>query len=152
MAQTATGKNWQKWLLIGSLALNVLIIGLLIGAMLRGPDRQKRPPNFNGGLPGLIRAVPEGHHKTMKDAFREQKAAHADLRRELGVLRREFIVALQAEPFDMGVVEAALDKHRAVTSRISDTGRETILKTIAAMSEEDRQEFAANLQKRRSRR
>ena len=152
MAQTETGRNWQKWLLIGSLALNVLIIGLLIGATLRGPDRKMRPPNFNGGLPGLIHAVPKGHHKTMKDAFREQKTTHADLRRELGVLRREFIAALQAEPFDMGVVEAAFDKYRAVTSRISETGRKTILKTVAAMSEEDRKEFAANLQKRRSRR
>lgn len=151
MSEPHKSPRWRKWLLIGSLALNALIIFLLVGAMLRGPDMRYRNSTPSAGLPGVMRALPKPYQHQLRDAFRDKKADHKAIRQEFAGLRRELAETLTAADFDIDKVSALMDRHRAITEQIAGNGRALLLQTISEMSAEDRAEFAENLTKKRRR-
>jgi len=140
-------KPRYRWLLIASLALNVLIIGLAIGIGLRGGPPERHSRNTEAGMRGIARGLPEDHRKALGKEVNAQWQSTVKVR---GGMRRDLIAALEAEPFDPAAVDAILTAHHSHMSANMQSAGTAFLKVLSEMSAEDRANFVQNLQKKRS--
>jgi uncharacterized membrane protein len=132
-----------------SLALNLVIAGVVGGAMLRDG-----PPKGGGrdfGLGPLSEALSREDRKALRQAFVER---HPDIRGERREMQADFaalVVALRADPFDPAALDAALGAIAARNQALLDTGRDLVAERLKAMSQEERAAFAERLEKRAGR-
>lgn len=136
--------RWTKVLLAVSLAVNLLIGGLAVGAML-GPDHNRGGRDF--GLGPLSEALSREDRKALRGAFLER---HPDAREDRRAARAEFdalLAALRAEPFDADVLDAALQAVAARNTALLETGRELVAGRVKAMDPAERAAFADRLEK-----
>ncbi|MGD9864339.1 MAG: periplasmic heavy metal sensor [Pseudodonghicola sp.] len=136
-------RPWLRVLLGVSLALNLLVAGLAVGAAIRfggGPERV-RPPMPLGAL--LYRELPREDRKTLRDrnlGAREERAARRRADAE------ELNAALRAVPFDQARIEAFLTRDAARQAGLEEAMRHAWLARVAAMSDADRAAYADRLQ------
>ena len=138
--------RWMRWLLVLSLALNLLVLGLVVGDALSGggPGRGPRPVEMTLGP--VARALDPADRRAILGELR----GHPDLHhlgrggREAGL--REVAAALRAEPFDADRARAALamQSDRVVAAHAA--VQEALLARIAAMTAEERAAFANRLE------
>ncbi|WP_128514189.1 periplasmic heavy metal sensor [Tabrizicola thermarum] len=144
----ASGPSPSRWLkpaLIVSVALNLAVAGLVLGAWLRdGP---------HGGMPRDISFGP------FSDALNDQdrRALRKDLMERAGEFRssrkatqaefRELLTALRADPFDPAAVKSALAAIETRNVERLQLGRSLIETRLIEMSPEDRKAFADRLER-----
>ena len=135
-----------RWLLILSLGLNLLVLGLLIGA-LAGPGRDGRHPRpAELSLGPVARALEPEDRREVLQALH----GHPDLR----PLRREdrtaafaeVGAAVRAEPFDRPRAAAALAEQSDRVAQVERAVQEALLARLAAMTAEGRAAFADRLE------
>ncbi|QHQ33985.1 periplasmic heavy metal sensor [Algicella marina] len=136
-------------LLIVSLSLNLLFIGLIAGAIWRGPPPRLAGPS--GEFRVIEHSLPEPARKILREAFRERRSAFRDRMREVEANRAELITLLRAETLDTAAVGALFDRQQAFWMTVSSEAQVIMLETIEGMSAEERAEFAANLEEWRER-
>lgn len=131
-----------KVLLFASLAMNLLIVGLVIGAAARfgGPDG----PRHRGDP--LIRALGSAERLDVGRAIRDaQGGDRRAFRRAIGGAMEEVARSIEAEPFDAAAFEAAMARKSALLRRSRDAGEARLIEIITAMQGEERKAFAAAL-------
>lgn len=137
---------WLRIVLVVSLALNLLIAGLIVGATLGdrrdGRDRSVRDlsgtPFFMALEPQERRALARAARSQSEDSLRESRRA---LRERFEAL----LNALRAESFDRGAVEALLAEQRAAASRRADLGEQVLLDHLQGLGVEERRAYADRL-------
>jgi uncharacterized membrane protein len=129
-----------KWALLASLGLNLVFVGLLAGAVFRGP-----PPPPMPGLWHYARALPEPHRRELGRALRESRRDWIGPREALRGQKAAMAAALTAEPFDANAVAAVLASETRLVGDLSARGRELLLEEIARMSPADRAAYAEAL-------
>lgn len=111
-AQPAAGSRRLKYALIASLALNLLIIGAVVGTMYgfgkhrRGIGGGVRGEDF--GLMGLTFRLPDERKKEIRQRLRADREALRPLANEVRAARRLAADKLAVEPFDKAALEGAL--------------------------------------------
>ncbi|MEO0829651.1 MAG: periplasmic heavy metal sensor [Pseudomonadota bacterium] len=140
---------WLRVLLIGSLALNVLVIAAVVGLLLSGPptrggsgDQAMRQLGF--GPYG--RAFEDGHRREMRRALVQDRR---ELRQSLRGLRRsmtDVVAVLRAEEFDPNTLSALLTDQRQLTTVLQALGHSLVVETLAGMSDEERRAYADRLE------
>jgi uncharacterized membrane protein len=147
-APRKTDGRWMKVLLVVSLALNLLVAGALIGAVL-GHDRAERRERsevprefmrspFLGALDG------EDRRAVGRELMREEGSLRQN-RAELRARFERLLAAIRAEPFDRAVIEAILDEQRAAGARRLELAEEAVLDRLSAMSPAARAAYADRL-------
>ncbi len=152
MTKTGSGR-WRTWLLVGSLALNLLVIGSLAGIALKGGPAG--PVNSRGGPEGLrmmFQALPETQRDTLRAQFRARETDFRSTRREFGRIRSAMLEVLARDPFDQAAFSALMDEQSNMMRRTTREGQSIFLQVIEDMSPAERQQFAENLRKPRHRR
>lgn len=95
-------RRWPRWkgiLLVVSLAVNLLIAGLVATAAIR--HRFAPPPGLGQAtVVAFARTLPEPRRQEIWQAARGERSALRPFRRELRLARDEVRKALLAEPFD----------------------------------------------------
>jgi len=143
----------KRILLVASLGLNLLIIGLVAGALLRGgPPDHRRPVDRSFGIVGLrsyMRGLDDQDRQALRVAIDENRdqiqAGRSVIRQHL----EELAEALRAEPFDTKAVEQVLAAQRqAVTGNIK-LGHSILMTRINLMTAAERQSFAERLENSR---
>lgn len=134
--------------LVISLALNLAVVGLVVGTALSGTFGDRPPRSFDFGLGPVARALEPD----------ERRAIGAALRRDAGLrdmnLRgraQDMIAALRAEPFDPEVLQSLLAAQRAHTARLQDAAQAALLDQIVQMTPERRAAFADRMEEAFSR-
>jgi len=137
-----------RWLLIGSLMLNLLVVGVGVGAALRFGGDGMMPPAarslgfgpWSGGLERsdfrALRKAYEGRGQDLRSLWREERADRAAL-----------VAALKAEPFDPAALDAVADRMAARNRERMDVGHSLIRAHVVAMSPAERQAFAERLER-----
>jgi uncharacterized membrane protein len=143
--EQAKSKRLQRFMLVGSLALNLLIIGVVVGFALSGgkPGQGQR---FDLTVSPLTRAMEGERRDAVRDSLRNSGAFERDdrsgMRRDMGAL----LAALRADEFDDVAFRAVLLRQR---DRLR-TGQETVLAAVSAqidnMSASERAAFADRLE------
>lgn len=145
-----TGKTPRKlgslrWILLPSLAINLLVLGLFVGHLVVDePDRKvPRVDRMSGPLTfALSHEDRREIGKALRKEYRDARPTRAEVRAEY----QSVIAALQAEPYDRAALEAVFAAQLAgATERVA-IGQKLLLTRIAAMTPDQRQEFAARLQ------
>ena len=132
--------------LILSLALNLLIVGALLGLALvgRGPGG---PRGFELGLGPLVQALEPADRRALAGSLRDRPGV-----RELRPQRREALLeeltrALLAEPFDRAGLEAVLDAQAQRTRDGMAVARGVFLDRLEAMTAAERRAYAERLRR-----
>lgn len=129
-----------------SLGLNLLIVGLVAGALLSiGPGRgQDGDPRLRSlGLGPFAIALPRGDRQAVTDRI-DRDALRAD-RREMGQALAELRAALLSEPFDRAAAEAALARSRDAAHAAQGQGHRALLDHIETLTPAERAELVERL-------
>lgn len=131
-----------------SLALNLIVVGLVVGALVMGGgrDTDRRPPRGGetGLGPVLMALTPEDRRTLGRDMRRALRQAVRN-RGETRALARNLAQAMRAEPYDSTRIDDLVAaQFEDVDKRLS-IARELFLTRAAAMSPEERAAFADRL-------
>ena len=145
-------RNWGRIALVISLGVNLLIVGLVAGAMLHGPrDRGGNPgPRDLGrelGLGPFVQALPGADRRAIGDAFRREAGAFRANREEMRALFESLLAALRAEPYDSDALRNLVEEQAAKVNERQALGRKLLLERIEAMSPAQRAKYADALDK-----
>jgi uncharacterized membrane protein len=150
----ATGRTvgpaprWMRVLLVISLALNLLVAGLVVGAGVGGAGPGRAPLPRDPGSALLMRAMPDNHRRAFETAYRRE------LRETWrgggrGAMRADMdaaLAALRTEDFDQGALAAAVSAQRTRMSSRVEAGDRVFLRTVSAMSPAERRAYADRIE------
>ncbi len=144
-----------KVVLACSLALNLLVAGMVAGAAWRhGGDRgggwRSAPPALQGYAAPYVRALPQAQRRSLHKAIRQSSS-----REERRAAYQDMLGALRAEPFDAQAVRALLTAQRDRVLAAQSAGQTQWIALVEAMTPQERAAYADQLEetlkKRRSR-
>lgn len=145
---TKPQRRWLRVVLVISLSLNILVVGLIGGAVLRGgPPAHLASERIISalGLRAYYRTLDSDSQDRLRD---EIKAGKSQIKVNRTLFRAHLEAlskALKADPFEPDAVAQVLaDQSGVVTGNIA-TGHELLMAQILEMSEEDRKSMAARL-------
>lgn len=135
-SETDRPRRWPRALLIGSLALNVLVIGLAAGAMFRfdRDHRRDRPPPGSVGI-AMMRELPREDQRAIRRAL---KASWQQSRADDAAL----LSLLRAEELDIDEVSAILDRQSGDRMLGMQSAQDIWLERVRAMSVSERVAYA----------
>jgi len=139
---TTKKRSWLPIALAASLALNLLVVGVVAGTIwrVRDGDDARIPPGF---APALYRALPD---MDRRDLRRELTARHSERSRlqieDFAALDK----ALRAVPFDPKAVEQVLMRQVQATAEMQEALSRKWLARISAMSDAARARYADKLE------
>ncbi|MGZ2257561.1 periplasmic heavy metal sensor [Roseobacter sp. A03A-229] len=135
--------RWIKIMLGLSLALNLAVIGLIGGAVLRHGDGKVAGARNSGfgayGLPYMI-ALPREDRRAVGRAVRS--AADLPDREARRALYRDVLSALRATPFDATVLSAAVLRQAETAVAVQKTAQAAWLAQVSGMSDAERSAYA----------
>ena len=140
---------WVRILLTGSLALNLLIIGVVAGTLANrgGSERDGSPRLRDAGL-GPVAAILSSDQR---ESLRGQLRQHAgDLRKNRELMREDvlkILAALRAEVFDAAAFAQTLEAQRSTMSGRIEIGHRALLEATTSATPEQRADMADRLEK-----
>lgn len=145
----ARPRRWIYPLLFVSLAVNLLIVGMVAGWMI-SPNRAERADRLDRSVRSVmgepfLRALPEEHRRAL---VRDVLSEGARLRENRAALRARFealLAALRAEPFDPAAVRDLFAQQREVALKRQRVGEDLLLKRLSEMSAAERAAYADRL-------
>lgn len=139
-------RGWIRALLVMSLAINLGVAGLAVGAFVKAGGPPPRMEERDLGLGPMGDALNRDDRRALRKAFLarfpELKAGRAALQADFAAL----IGALRAEPFDPAAVDAAIQVIAARNSERLVSIRDILSDYLVTLSPEARAAFADRLQ------
>lgn len=140
-------RPWLKAVLFASLAVNLAVAGLVIGAALRfGSFDARHPPKLDMVVGPYTHALSDRDKRAIGKALREEyRAAHPSRAQ----IRAEFISVLQAlrsTPYDGAKVEAILTRQMQAGIERQELGQNMLIERLANMTDAERAAFADRLE------
>jgi uncharacterized membrane protein len=138
----------SRWLLIGSLALNLFFVGTLVSLAARAymlptqPAATERPRTAAARIERLAAPLPGADAEKLRAAFRVRETAAEGARDALNKAYESAQAALRAEPFDPGALRTALAAARAARPGYDQVMQDILLTGASAMSVEGRKRLA----------
>ena len=154
--EDSSARRWTKGriTLAISLALNLLVVGVVAGALLSGggpgrysandPDSRRGPLREIGNAP-FVRALEPADRQALLRALRDDGGTLRENRAELRRRFQALVAALRADPFDADAMQVLFDDQREAASTHQRTGERFILERLSAMSAEQRIAYADRL-------
>lgn len=138
-------KTWLRVVLFASLALNLMVLGLVGGAVISkgGPSG---PPSFERAFGPMTQALSSQDRRTIGNALRrDYKQKRANGPRDY----RDFSIiinTLRQVPFDADGVVQNLEKHHLSANNRLMQGQELLIDRLVEMSDEERKAYATRLE------
>lgn len=146
---SALSAGW-RWLLIGSLALNLLFIGGLGALWFKGPPG---PGHWGSsqtafGIMRFSRDLPPERRDAVRQHLKEARQGLKDLKAELRGARLKAAEVLASPSYTPEQLKAALDTIASAEDRMRDLGSAAILKSIGELTPDERQKLAGTWTRR----
>ena len=142
--ENATSRPSRLWriILVISLALNLAVAGVVVGSMVSGRTGDGPPRSFDLGIGPIARALSPQERRDVGRSLRQDRVLRdVDLRaRGTGM-----VDALKAEPFAPADLRVFLEEQNVQMGNVQSKAQDALLRTIAEMTPERRQEFADQL-------
>lgn len=143
--------RWLRRALFVSVAVNLLVVGSVVGLMLTHGHRdgwQARGGDRGAGFARYVRALSPEDRAALRDAYRAGRGGDdgGDRRAAWRVDQADLLAELRADPFDPGAVGAVFERQITRMSAGMARGQSLLLDRIAAMSAAQRAAFADRLE------
>ncbi|MEP2030991.1 MAG: periplasmic heavy metal sensor [Paracoccaceae bacterium] len=147
MTEKSTEKKARKWgrvVLVASLALNLLVVGVVAGAMWRfgGDQHDRRGSEFSAPF---IRALSHADRRAIGKEMRMMREQAKSGRAARNALYEQMSDALRSDPFNMAQVEDLSLRQRSTVNERLTAAQEIWLRHIADMTAQERTEYADRL-------
>ncbi len=146
-------RRWLLPLLIVSVAANLLVVGIVAGAMLSPDGPRKRGGEDQRAIRGVLgepffRALPANERRAMLSEVIGNREKFREGRDVLRQRVEQFLAALRAETFDRAEAERLLGQQRNAANRRQDMGEALLLDRLEAMTQAERAAYADELAQR----
>jgi len=134
------GTTRFRWLLLGSLALNLAFVGAAGAVAFRysGPvplaTISRIDHNVTGRLDSLAASLPENDATLLRAQLRTDAVKIATAQADLRLSREEVRKNLRAEPFDAAAMRAALEANRVARDHFAQVLQNAIASAAGRMS------------------
>ncbi len=135
-----------RLLLVASLALNLLVAGLVLGDALAGGGPGGPPRRVEMSLGPLARALDEEDRRAILEDLRARPEVAPLGRGPHGADLAAIRAALRAEPFDPDRARAAFAEQARAVAAAQGAAQEALLARLAAMSPAERAAVAERLE------
>lgn len=139
---------WMRVLLIGSLALNLLVVGMIAGSLLSGggpgPSREAAR-DLEGSA--FVRALGPGDRRALLRDLGRERDTLGENRRLLRQRFERLLAILRAEDLDRAALDAVVAEQREATEARQRLGERLVIRRIVAMSLDERRAYADRLEK-----
>lgn len=135
-----------KLALYASLALNLLFIGIVGGAVLHGPPDRPAMMGRDLGFGPFTEALSPADRMALMEAFRRSGGNPREMRQAMKADFAEFVRVLRSEPFEPSALEHAAAALKSRGAQRLDLGQRLMMERIAQMSPGDRKAFADRLE------
>lgn len=146
---TAKTPRTIKLVLVASLALNLLVLGAVSGAVLSGKGSKDQRVQMSHGLTPYVRALDKEQRRALGGEFRSKGGKFRVSRDDVRTAYAPVLTLLRAENFDAVAFQAAMDAQSNAfrdQNRSRDTaGRAGLVKVVGSMSTQERAAFAQAL-------
>ncbi|MFP7674307.1 periplasmic heavy metal sensor [Marivita sp. S0852] len=141
-ARTAKTPLWMRITLFCSLALNLLVAGVVVGAMVfGGPSRHSDMPRPDSASI-FTRALDPEDRKAVRDQFVSHMHRQGRDRGAIFSGIQTGLASLRTTPFDEAAFLAAMADHTDRRAKRDAFGRQVLAAHIAKMTEQDRLAYA----------
>ena len=142
--------RWVMPLLFVSLALNLLVVGALIGRSF-SPDRPDRHDRVSGQVRSVIgepfvRALDRDDRRALLSDVRRQSKEFRENRQSLRARFQAFLAALRADPFVPEDVQRLMRDQRQVAQGRQELGERLLLNRLSEMDAAGRAAYADRLE------
>ena len=139
----AKPRRLVRIVLVLSLALNLLLAGLIVGAVASG--RGGAPMRFQADLGPVAQVIPREDRAQIGREIRRELGRSGPSRRELGRTLDQIAAALEAETFDPQGFEVLIRSQQAWQDRVRDVALGAVTRHLATLSVDERRGIAAAL-------
>jgi uncharacterized membrane protein len=137
-------RQGRRWLLYASLALNLLLIGMMFGAFFRhGGPRQMIAAQSGFNIIGYVADLPRSRREELRRSLSASPRDLKGVRQQVRVAREGILSALTAEPFDKAQFVAAQDRLTAAENAQRVAVRALTLEIVERLSPEERRAYVA---------
>jgi uncharacterized membrane protein len=143
---------WLRVVLFTSLAVNLLIVGMVAGAIIRGgpPGRgfeARQLPTADFGFAPYVRALSPSDRRDLGREMRELTGDRRANREEFIAFARAFLDALRANPYDPAALQQSVARQQARLFGHQQVGQRILLGRLAHMSDGERAAYAGRLER-----
>lgn len=143
-------RRWLKPLLFASLAVNLLVAGVVLGAFL-SPDgpRSRSEQGPARGIIGepFIRALPKDDRRALVRDVMNNRDNIQESRESLRQRFQSFLAVLRTDPFDTEEATRLLREQRQVAVKRQEIGEALLMKRLEEMTPDERAAYADALEK-----
>jgi len=134
-----------KLAFLGSLVLNLLLLGVVVGFMPRGLEAT--PPGRQQRLEEALKKVPEPAQSRFREKFAQMRAATDPLRRQIDQARGETLRLLAADRFDEAAYDREVSKIEGLRTEMFKSMGQNFKQTAKEVSPEERRLLAEVLRR-----
>lgn len=143
-SQTASARSLKIALLV-SLAANLVIVGLVLGAAMRPHHRFGHAMQQGATFAPYIEALPRADRRAMRVEMIRLRPELVDLRAARRAEMSEFARIVGTEPFDPAAAARLIDARLAEGAGRLTAARDLLVARLAAMPPETRKAYGARL-------
>lgn len=147
-APQPAGRTWTKWLLIASLAFNLLVIGA-VGSRIWHARQGNWPPPGGGAsaanVMGFAAQLPAERRRVVIGAIVAQRETLRPLRGEVRDARQAVREAIAADPFDAKRLGEAHTRLLDAELKLRKVSQQVVVDIAAVLTPEERRAFAAHM-------
>ncbi|PIB24426.1 hypothetical protein BFP76_04260 [Amylibacter kogurei] len=147
--QIKQNRNWKKYLLIGSVGLNLVFAGLIAGAAIKGPPKHHSSVSV-ANMRAVMMALPEDKRKELRANFEQNKEKNKFDRVQFRAAKEDITNAIEAVPFNRSVLENALNQQQNLVSVAAQSSSQAFVEVIANMTDDERATFSKNMRELRN--
>jgi len=141
-APAPVARRGSRWLLLGSLALNLFFIGIAVAMVVRGPPPRQWSRDVFVRVERLAAALPSTDGQILRAAVQANHAAIAQSHTAYRNARDDIRAAMRQEPFKVDDMRAAVAKARAARVTYDEVIQGVFTDAAAKMSAAGRQAMA----------
>lgn len=151
MAERDPQKPRRLWRVIFalSLALNVAVVGVVVGLGAREKGRGMSPRGFDMALGPVGRALSIEDRRAIGEALRNDPALPRGGRAQSQAIVAEFVTVLRSTPFDEAALAEVVAGASVRAEKIQAAARAALVSRIAQMSDAERLALANRLEQGR---
>jgi uncharacterized membrane protein len=138
--------GWTRALLIGSLSLNLLVFGVVVGGVATHAQRPLRVPVGMVDFGPYSAALSDQERRALRADYAERGPNPVDARRVMRAEIKEVLAALRADPWMPDAARSVLERQRDRARERVGNGIDILMDHFGKMSAAERAAFADRLE------